>query len=158
MINITARYTECEPERGNMQALRRHVKRMTKNVSTNAMATINILSKTKHVVDPLFVRRSLSLTRSFVIISKFPSIFIWASSTTARSLARYSEKCIAFRFNCVAICASCSESSCCNAFELCRTDGVVGPTLAVAGFVGGVGVTGSMGMFGECNRFALASD
>ena len=72
------------------------------------------------------------------------------SSTTAWSRASDSEKCIALRFSCEAICASWSDSSCCNALEFCST------AVAVAtDFLADAGATGDRSVFGDVRRFEL---
>lgn len=93
-------------------------------MSMNATSTTSILIITKHVVLPLFPLKSLNRIRSFFIKSKLPSIFSCIASTTLLSLTNDSEKWVAFRRSCVAISASCSESSSCSAREFWRNVGV----------------------------------
>lgn len=101
-----------------------HVTRITKTMSTNATSTTSILIITKHVVLPLFPLKSLNRNRSFFIKSKLPSSFSCIASTTLLSLTNDSEKWVALRRSCVAINASCSESSSCSAREFWRMVGV----------------------------------
>ena len=101
-----------------------HVTRITRTMSMNAIRTTSILVITRHVVPPLFPLKSLSRIRSFFMNSKLPSSFSCIASTTLLSLTNESEKWVTLRRSCVAMSASCSESSSWSAREFCRMVGV----------------------------------